>query len=205
MLGIQGETAWSMAILALVATCLGAFISAYGARATRRALFPLLLLALMAPFPPAVLHAIIKFLQHASAEATAVIFEVIGVPVYRQDLLFSLPGLNIRIAEECSGIRSSLALFVMSLLAGHMFLRRAWSRVALVFLVIPLAVVKNGVRIVVLSLLAMHVDPAFITGSVTHRYSGIPLFVASFVIMGGMIWLLQKSETILWRRPKAAG
>ena len=56
------------------------------------------------------------------------------------------------------------------------------------------------VRIVVPSLLAIHVDPSFITGSVTHRYSGIVLFAVSFAILGGIIWTLQWSERTLGHR-----
>jgi exosortase len=194
MLDVHRETAWSLSILIMVATCAGAFMLCYGMAAFRKAAFPLLLLVLMAPLPPPLLHSVIRFLLVTSAEATAVLFELLGVPLYREGFLFSLPGLNIEIAEECSGIRSSLALFILSLVSGYLFLRSAWARTALVVLVIPLAIVKNAVRIVVLSLLAIHVDPSFIGAGSVHRNSGIPLFIVSFAIMGGMIWLLQKSE-----------
>lgn len=200
ILTLHQASAWSLAMLAVIATCLGTFILCYGTAAFRKALFPLLLLLLMVPLPPSMLDAVVSFLQYWSAEATAVIFDLIGVPLYRQDFVFSLPGLTIKIAEECSGIRSSLALVITSLMAGHLFLRRAWSKTALTLLVIPLAIVKNAVRIVVLSMLAIHVDPSFITGSVTHRYSGIPLFAVSFAILGGIVWILQKSEARLGHR-----
>ena len=192
--GLGRETTWTVAILSLVAVCIGAFIVCYGTEAFRRAAYPLLLLTLMAPIPPAVLQGTISFLQRWSAEGTAILFDVLGVSVYREGFFFALPGLTIHIAEECSGIRSSLALFVVGLVAGHMFLRRAWSKATLALLIVPLAIVKNAVRIVVLSLLAIHVDPSFITGSAVHRYSGIPLFAVSFVIMGGIIWMLQRGE-----------
>lgn len=193
------EAAWSLALLAMVTTAVGAFILCYGVEAFKKASFPLLLLLLMVPLPPLVLHAVVGFLQRASAEVTAAIFEMIGVSVFRQDFLFALPGINIMIAEECSGIRSSLALFIVSLMAGHLFLRSAWSKTTLAILVIPLAIVKNAVRIVVLSMLAIHVDPSFITGSTVHRYSGIPVFAMSFAILGVIIWLLQRSEARLGR------
>jgi len=192
--GAGQDTVLTIAMLATVTACIGAFIVCYGTVAFRKAAYPLVLLVMMAPLPPAMLQAIVTFLQRWSAEATAVLFDLLGVSVYREGFLFALPGLTIEIAEECSGIRSTIALFIVGLIAGHLFLRRAWSRTALMTLVVPLAIVKNAVRIVVLSLLAIHVDPSFITGSVTHRYSGIPLFAVSFAIVGGIVWILQKSE-----------
>jgi exosortase len=199
-LGVSRETAWALAILLMITVAAGAFVLCYGTTAFRKAAFPLLLLILMAPMPPAVLQSVIRFLQVTSAEATAAIFHLLGVPLYRDGFLFSLPGLNIRIAEECSGIRSSMALFILSLVSGYLFLRSAWARSTLVLLAIPLAIVKNAVRIVVLSLLAIHVDPSFIGAGSVHRNSGIPLFAVSFAIMGLMIWLLQKSEARLGGR-----
>jgi exosortase len=200
VLGIAQATAWSVAMVSLIAACFGAFLFCYGTAAFRKALVPLLFLLLMVPLPPSMLAAVVSFLQHWSAEATAVLFDVIGVPFYRQGYVFSLASLSIEIAEECSGIRSTLALFITGLLAGHLFLRRAWSKTTLAALVIPLAIVKNAVRIVVLTMLAVNVDPSFLTGSVTHRYSGIPLFVVTFAILGGIVWILQRSEVRLGRR-----
>jgi hypothetical protein len=46
----------------------------------------------------------------------------------------------------------------------------------------------------VLSWLAVHVDPSFITGSTAHRNGGIPIFFASLAILGGFTWLLRRCE-----------
>lgn len=204
LLRISDESGWSVSILAAVAACAGAFIACYGADAFRKAAFPLLLLAFMAPFPPPVLHAVIAFLQRASAEASAVLFDLLGVPVFREGFMFTLPGLRIEIAEECSGIRSSMALVVVGLVAAHIFLRSLWSKLAIALLVVPIAVVKNAVRIVVLSLLGIYADPDFVGPSVLHRYSGIPVFMLGFGILGALIWMLGRSETWVSRRATRA-
>ena len=65
---------------------------------------------------------------------------------------------------------------------------------------VPLAIVKNAVRIVVLSLLGIYVDPGFVGAGVLHRYSGLPVFALAFAILGAIIWLLQRSEARSWRR-----
>src|SRR5262249_29667949 len=98
------------------------------------------------------------------------------------------------VAEECSGIRSFLALTITSVLAGHLLLRTAWTRTSLVLAILPIAIVKNAVRIVVLSLLAIYVDMGFITGSALHQRGGIPLFFVTLLLVGGLVWLLQKAE-----------
>ena len=196
-LASEPETRLSIAMLGLVLMWSGAFLLSYGASALRVALFPLAFLVFMIPLPPAWLHAVIVFLQHGSAEVSAILFQLIGMPVFRQDLTFALPGLTIRVAEECSGIRSSLALLISGLVMTYLFLRTTPARATFAAIIIPLALVKNAVRIVVLSWLAVHVDPSFITESVVHRTGGIPMFLVSLGMLGTVLWVLRKSEQAL--------
>jgi exosortase len=184
----------SITILALVVICWGIFVSCYGVTLCRKFSFGLLFLLFMVPLPSFLLDAIIGFLQRSSAEATEVLFSLLGVPVFRQGFVFSLSNFTIHVAEECSGIRSALSLFITSLVAGHFFLRSAWTKTGLVAVVVPLAIVKNAFRIVGLSLLANYVDPTFITDSALHRKGGIPLFLLSLVLLLSLAWLLRRFE-----------
>jgi exosortase len=195
------QAALSPAMLSMVTACWGAFLLCYGIQAFRKASFGLLLLLFMVPIPSFLLEPIIGFLQWASAEATGFLFGVLGVPVFRQGFIFVLPGITIEVAESCSGIRSSLALLITSLVAGHLLLGSTWSKVALVLAVVPLTIVKNAVRIVVLSLLASYVHPSFITDSALHRNGGIPLFFVSLAALAAIVWLLRKFEARLGYRP----
>ena len=184
----------SMSILALVVMCWGIVVSCFGITLCRKVSFGLLFLLFMVPLPSFLLHAIIGFLQRSSADATGVLFSLLGVPVFRQGFVFNLSNFTIHVAEECSGIRSALSLFITSLAVGHFFLRSTWARMGLMAVVVPLAIVKNAFRIVGLSLLANYVDPTFIADSAWHRSGGIPLFLVSLVVLFSLAWLLQRSE-----------
>ena len=191
----------SMTILALVVMCSGIVVSCFGIKLFRKVSFGLLFLLFMVPLPSFLLEAIVGFLQRSSAEATDLLFSALGVPIFRQGFVFSLSNFSIHVAEECSGIRSALSLFITSLVAGHFFLRATWAKMGLVALVVPLAIVKNAFRIVGLSLLANYVDPTFITDSVWHRSGGIPLFLLSLVVLFSLVWLLRRSERKLGYYP----
>lgn len=184
----------SMTILAWVVMCWGIFVSCFGVALCRKVSFGLLFLIFMVPLPSFLLDAIIGFLQRSSTEATEALFSLLGVPVLREGFVFSLSNFTIHVAEECSGIRSALSLIITSLVAGHFFLRSAWTKMGLVVVVVPLAIVKNTFRIVGLSLLANYVDPTFITDSALHRNGGIPLFLAALVVLLSLAWLLRRFE-----------
>jgi exosortase len=184
----------SMTIFGFVAICWGIFVLSFGTTVCKRVSFGLLCLLFMVPIPSILLDAIVRFLQQASTETAAVLFSVLDIPVFRQGFVFSLSNFTIHVAEECSGIRSALSLFITSLVAGHFFLRSFTAKMGLVAVVIPLAIVKNAFRIVGLALLANYVDPAFITNSPLHRSGGIPLFVISLILLLGLTWLLRRLE-----------
>lgn len=202
--GADPELAQSGQMLALVLLWTGAFLLSYGPAAARAAWFPLAFLLWAVPLPPVLLAGVIGFLQWLSAEASYALFTALGVPIYREGFVFALPGLTIEVAAECSGIRSFLALVITSLLAGRLVLRRGWTWGLLLLALVPLAVVKNAIRIVVLSLLAIHVDPSFITGSALHRYGGMPLFAVTLLVLAGLLWLLARAEGREGARPRAA-
>lgn len=193
ILGRFGRTL-SISVLLFVLSVIAAFVFCHGVRSFRAAAFPLLFLLLMAPLPDMALARVITFLQLSSADATAMLFRMAGIPFSRSGTVLALPSVTIEIAQECSGIRSSLVLFLSSLVVGHLFLKSGWTKLALALAVIPITIAKNGLRIFALSTLAMYVDPSFLTGSL-HRDGGIVFFVLAF----GCLWLLvavfQRVET----------
>ena len=88
----------------------------------RALLFPLAFLIFMLPFPVMIRTDLEVFLQHGSADIAYLFFKLSGTTVFYYDLIFRLPGINLEVAPECSGIRSEAsALFITSLLAGYLF------------------------------------------------------------------------------------
>ncbi len=176
-----------------VVVVIGLFVGCFGQAAARRAAFPLGFLFFMAPIPSFLLDAAITFLQRWSAEATYWLFRALGVPVYRDGFLFSIPRLNIEVARECSGIRSSIALTITAALAGRLFLQRWPNRLLLVLCVIPLTVLKNAIRIVGLCLLSIYVSDGFMRGSL-HRDGGIAFFLLALLLASPLFLLLRRAD-----------
>jgi exosortase C (VPDSG-CTERM-specific) len=184
-----------MTLIALSFVCFviaGTFLF-LGSKWAYSAMFPLFFLAFMIPLP----EAAVDFLENASKEASAEVanwlFLISGTPVLRAGTVFQLPGITIEVAKECSGIRSSLVLVITSLLAANMFLRTTWRRALLVFAVIPLGLLRNGVRILTVSLLCVHMGPQMIN-SVIHRRGGPFFFAASLIPLFLLLWWLRRGE-----------
>jgi exosortase len=182
-------------IFLLVLAWIGTFALFYGASAMRAAGFPLAFLLLMIPLPEHVLARTIYFLQSGSTDIAYFLFRAVGVPVFRQGFFLTVPGVTIEVATECSGIRSSVALFITCLLAAHLFLRTPWKQLLFVLLAFPFALIKNGIRIVTLTLLSIYVDPSFLTGSLHHK-GGFVFFLLALAILAPVLLFLEKSEQV---------
>ncbi len=198
-----GNDRLSLEALALVFLWIGGFVGSYGLKASRAAIFPLLFLLLMVPWPSAVLDPVIRWLQEGSTDITYAIFKALGVPVLRQGFVLRVPGVAIEVASECSGIRSSMALLITCLLAAHFYLRTGWKILLFVLLVIPLSIVKNGIRIATLTLLSLYVDPSFLAGSL-HRDGGFVFFFLALAVLFPVLRLLERSEKRV-QEPSADG
>jgi exosortase len=183
----------ALTTLGTVTIWIGGFVTCFGLPGIRVALFPLGLLLFTIPLPDVLLSHVITALQSASADVTEVLFKLSPLSVVREGFTFALPGLQIEVAHECSGIRSSIALLITSLLASLLWLRRWWSKVVIWLLIYPLAVFKNGLRIVTLCLLTFYVDEGFITGDV-HTRGGIIFFGIALAILLPAVLVLRKLE-----------
>jgi len=157
-------------------------------------IFPLCFLLLMAPLPLVFSNALESLLQHASAAVAYLFFEISGTPVYAiGNLDFQLPGITIEVAPECSGLHSSFALFITSLLAGFVFLKSPWTRAMLCLAVLPLGILRNAFRIFTVGELCVRFGPQMID-SYIHRTGGWLFFLVSLGPLFLLLFLLALSE-----------
>ena len=184
----------SFSMIALVTWWIASVVFCFGRRAFRSFLFPLCFLFWMGPIPAAALDRIIPFLQDESALAARVLFRMAGVPVTQDGIVLDIPGLSIEVARECSSIRSSLLLIVITMVLAQLFLRSWWRKSLVIAFAIPLAVAKNGLRVFVIAELGTQVDPGFLSGKLHHQ-GGIVFLAIAVVIVVVLIWILRRSES----------
>jgi len=181
----------TLAFLLLLVGGAGLFL---GGQTLRQLAFPVAFLIFMVPFPVLVRQGIEYFFQHASADAAHLLFTVLGMPILRQDTEFRLPGMVIEVAPQCSGIHSSLVLFMTSWLAGYWFLKSPWRRATLALAVVPLAIARNGFRIFTIGQLCVHVSPDMINSPI-HHHGGPIFFALSLIPFFLLLYLLRRSES----------
>lgn len=181
-------------ILTLVLVWVSGFAFFFGKAALKSASFAVLFLLLMVPIPSFLLDRIIYLLQEGSAWITGVLFDLTGVPALREGLVFHLARVSIEIAKECSGIRSSMALLILALLVAHFRLRSFWNQVLFVAFGLFMMILKNGIRIATLTLLAIYVDRDFLFGRLHHQ-GGVVFFVLALLLLLPLLFFLERRES----------
>jgi exosortase len=190
---IRSDEQLALNMLALVIWWMGAFLFCFGSRAFGRAIFPLFFLLWIVPVPQFVLDPVVRWLQQGSVTSAHLLLSAFGVPVAEEGTLLTIPGLTIEVAKECSSIRSSLMLVVTTMVIAQTLLRTAWRKAIVIAVAIPLSVVKNGLRIFVLAMLATRVDRTYLTGRLHHE-GGVIYFLIALAIIFLAIWMARRSE-----------
>jgi exosortase len=183
----------SLQILELVTMWVCAFVFCYGVYALWVARSAVLFLLLLIPIPNVVAERIILFLQERSADVALWLFRICRVPVFREGLVLHIPTLDLAVAEQCSGIRSSMVLLITTFILGELLLVAFWSKLLFIASVVPIVVFKNGLRIVTVSLLAIYVDRGFLHGWL-HQSGGIVFYIAGLMVLFVVVKLLRTAE-----------
>jgi exosortase len=178
-------------------------IYAWGFRQLLHWWLPVALVALSVPLPDAVIGSLALPLQLKASSLGASLLSWRGLPVELDGNVIRLPGHDLFVTEACSGLRSLTALLSIGVLLGGVLLRHPASRVAIVLLAIPVAVIVNGVRVFVTGFLVAFVDPSLAEGF-THMTEGWLLFLVSFAILAGVTYGALGVEKRLTRVPADA-
>lgn len=184
----------SLTTAASIVVLWGGFVLIYGPNAFRAGRFPLLFLLFSIPVPAFLLDRFIHVLRVGSTEVTQWLYDLTGTTYFRQGFTYQLADISIEVADECSGIRSTLALIISCVVAGHLFLKSGWRQLLLLIAILPITIFKNAVRILTLSLLAVYVDTRFITNSWLHHSGGIVFYIPSLGLLGVVLWRLSRGE-----------
>ena len=107
------------------------------------------------------------------------------------------PVFGIDIADPCSGIRSLFALVMIAALMAFVMFRKPWQQMLIVAASVPLVILGNLVRIIMLTLATIHFGETFALGendhpSWFHEGAGYLVYLINFGCLIGLGWLMNK-------------
>ena len=174
--------------MSLVLAVAAIVVCYYGIRQLLHWWLPFVLFALSVPLPELVTSAIALPLQFKASQLGAGLLAARDIPVLLTGNVISIPGHQLFVTEACSGLRSLTALLSLGVLLGGISLRHPVTRVLILALAIPIAIMINGVRVFLTGFLVYFVDPKLGEGFM-HLTEGWLLFLVAFAFLGALAWL----------------
>jgi exosortase len=124
----------------------GLIVSFFGRQVMKELTFPLFFLAAMFPFPRGLYEVLTEWMRIATTWGSVSLLKVSGFPIYREGYYVSIPGLDLFIAEACSGIRYLIPYFVFGLAYAFLTRRNLISRSIVVIATVPLSILAGIMR-----------------------------------------------------------
>jgi len=181
ILGVYGSELF-LSRVSLVILLAGLVFCFGGSQYLKAVRFPLLVLLLAIPLPDIIYNQITFPLQILASKLASNLLPLFGVPVLREGNVISLPLMKLEVAEACSGIRSLMSLFTLSIFYGYFMEKSNWRRVGLVLASVPIAIAANAVRILGTGLCVQYWDPDKALGFF-HEFSGWVIFLVSLACL----------------------
>ncbi len=185
----------------------GVVLLAGGGRLYRAAVFPIFLLLLVNPVPHAFVRVLDLPLQQAAAQAARSFAHLLRLPLSPGQLtLMFRPGVGMFIAPGCDGIRGSLTMGLLALVAGYLYRFRAMLWSFAVVLAVLLGYLFNLIRLCLLVLyyeIALHWQPLQGHAEMADYCIGAVLFFAAAGLFFAMIQTFGPANDL--RIPKLRG
>jgi exosortase len=181
LMGVYGAELF-LSRVSLVILLAGLVLCFGGWQMLRELRFALLVLLLAIPIPAIIFNEITLPLQILASKLASALLPLFGVPVLRQGNVIELPAMKLEVAEACSGIRSLMSLFTLSIFYGYFLEKSLFRRAVLVLASIPIAIAANAVRILGTGLCVQYWDPDKALGFF-HEFSGWVMFLVSLACL----------------------
>lgn len=175
--------------LPFIAILIGAILVLYHSRLSYFAIMLVLLLVVAFYTPVWMIH----LLQRGSTEIAYLVLKVLGLPIIRYGFFLSVHGITTSGVTEIGSIRSTMALFVLCILAARYWLRNPWKAVLFVLLSLPVSVIQHGMRIATLELVRLHTNWEFVQKNL-QREGGAAFFLVGVLMMWPVLILLKRLD-----------
>ena len=183
----------------------GALITAayllVGGAVLRTIWFPLVYLAFTLPPPDTVVAAVTQPIKIAISSGVVSLLDLVGYPVASSGVTIQIGQYQLLVAAACAGLNSIVTLGALCLF--YVYLRHRSNFTAFVVMslaAIPVAIVSNFVRVLVLVLVTYHFGDSAAQGFM-HDFAGLLMFAVALLTVFGID---QLATPLFIRRQKKA-
>lgn len=166
----------------LLIVLVGLILHYYGIAVFRKILFPVLFLFFMMPLPLVVIVNISFQMKLFAAQLATSILNSMGVLAIREGSIIKMRHAYVIVEDVCSGLRSLISLAALGSIFAYWLKGPMVKRILLFLTTIPIAIITNVCRVIILSLLSEIWGAEYASGFV-HDLTGFLVFVLAFILL----------------------
>jgi len=181
---------------AMYSCLLAVLYSLIGLPAMKRMWFPLFYLVFIFPPPESLVDVVTLPMKMELSKAAVGFLDLLGYPIGGEGVMIYIGQYELLVAAACSGLNSIISLSAISLFYIYIRHQADWRYAALlVLLIVPVALLANFVRVLILILLTYHLGEAAAQGFL-HNFAGVFMFAAALIA----IYLADEAIRPSWLR-----
>lgn len=189
----------SLEVLGVYGAFVAALYSLYGLRPLLKNWFPMFYLGFCIPPPGWLIDELTAPLKQFISFVSTQLASLVGIPIMQEGVTLYVAQYQLLVEDACSGMNSLVGLTAISLF--YIYLLRGSSvrySILLTLFVIPIAIVGNIIRILILILLTYFFGDEVAQGFL-HMAAGITLFAIDLLLVFALDSLLIKLVPRSWR------
>ena len=164
---------------AMYGALLSILYMAAGGAVMRLLWFPLLYLLFVFPPPDTAVAMVTQPLKIWISRATIDLLYAIGYPIAGSGVTIQIGQYQLLVAAACAGLNSLISLSAIGLFYVYIRHNANWRYAALLmFAIVPVAVIANFARVLILVLITYHFGEAIAQGFI-HNFAGVTMFAIS--------------------------
>jgi len=181
--------------LSLLITASGAILYLYGTACLKELQFPLFLYLFMSPLPTVFTVYITFNLKMLAAQIATTIMKIFGMPLIREGSTIITRHSTLVVDDQCSGIRSLISLMALGSVYAYLSPLNLKKRIIMFLLTIPIAIIANVARIMVMIVAAYIYGGKIIDNKIFHNGTGLLVFIVAIVLLFGVQRMLGNDST----------
>lgn len=171
----------SIEVGALLGALLAIFYLYFGPRAVRHVWFPILYLAFLVPPPGWLIDVVTSGLKTFVSLVSTQLLLWADYPVARIGVTLYVAQFQLLVEDACSGLNSIVSLTSVSLFYIYLLHATSWRyALFLTFWILPIAIVANIVRVLMLVLITYHLGNEAAQGFL-HNTAGMAMFIIALL------------------------
>ena len=125
-----------------------------------------------------------------AAQIATILLNNMGIPALREGSIIKMRYAQVVVDDVCSGLRSLISLTALGSIFAYWFKGPPWKRILLFLFTIPIAIITNVFRVIILATLSEIWGPQSIEGFI-HNATGFMVFGLAFILLYAVAKLIE--------------